>query len=578
MRIGVGAAHAALVVGGAVTALLVVEGLLRLCPALAGPLSTPAEKIYFARYDPELGWAPRPLVAGRHRDDGVWVFVSQNAWGLRAAADVGPARRIAGRRRILVLGDSYVWGYGASQHELFTDPAVAGDGIDLVNFGVSGYGTDQELLFYRRLGTRFDVDEVALVFTPYNDVENNLEPEQYGYRKPYFTLAADGGLTLHREHLHESRVDEAAEALLVDSRAINLLIGGSLRVRNVLLRDFEAPLGAAEARDRLLGPGDVTARDRAGLALTMALIRTLGDEVRAHGAGFSVVFVPYKPHIVAGAPENHPFVPLLASALFAAHIPYYEPYWLFLEASRGGPPLFNALDNHFSAAGHRVFARVFADPAVRAATRDLYQRRAALRSPGREWSHVDSNHGPPACEAANRRRNGAAPSARTPCSPRNSSGSACSPRLGTDHPVSGSLVPQRYLESKEIAMRVTLTARSLPKLAAPTSGQVDYFDKEVPGFGLPVSADSARSWIVLYRRCPRGLREQRVERLLHERLDRGLPIEREVLERAMRAARDPGRELLHALRPVLLRLPVLAHLVPSPASWAVISHPLIMLA
>src|SRR5579875_1121158 len=290
MRTGVGAAHAALVVGGALAALLVVEGLLRLCPALAGPLSTPAEKIYFARYDPELGWAPRPLVTGIHRDDGFSVFVSQNAWGLRAAADVGPARRVAGRRRILVLGDSYVWGYGAAQHELFTDPAVAGDGVDLVNFGVSGYGTDQELLFYRRLGTRFDVDEVAL-------------------------------------------------------------------------------------------------------------IRTLRNEVRAHGAAFSVVFVPYYPHIVAGAPENHPFVPLLASALFAAHIPYYEPYWLFLEASRGGPPLFNALDNHFSAAGHRVFARVFVDPAVRAATRDLYQRRAALGSLGRKWSHLDSNQGPPACEA-----------------------------------------------------------------------------------------------------------------------------------------------------------------------------------
>jgi hypothetical protein len=79
-------------------------------------------------------------------------------------------------------------------------------------------------------------------------------------------------------------------------------------------------------------------------ALTMALIRTPGDEVHAHGAAFSVVFVPYKPHIVAGAPENHPFVPLPASALFA---------------------------------------RVFSDPAVRAETLDLYQRWPVLASPDR---------------------------------------------------------------------------------------------------------------------------------------------------------------------------------------------------
>ncbi|HLK12529.1 MAG TPA: hypothetical protein VKW76_14230 [Candidatus Binatia bacterium] len=383
MRFRVGAAHAALVTGGVLTALLAVEGLLRLCPALAGPRSTPAEKIFFTRYDPELGWAPRPQIAGIHRDDGFSVFVSQNAWGLRAAADVGPARRVPGRRRVLVLGDSYVWGYGASQHEIFTDPRVAGDRVDLVNFGVSGYGTDQELLFYRRLGTRFDVDEVTLVFTPYNDVENNLEPEQYGYLKPYFTLAADGRLTLHCEHLHESRVDDAADALLSDSRTINLLIGGSLRVRNLLLHDFETPLGAAEARARVLGPGDVTPRDRAGLALTMALVRTLRDEAKGHGAAFSVVFVPYKPHILAGEPENHPFVPLLAAALSTAGIPYYEPYRLFLEESRNGPALFNALDNHFSPAGHRLFARVFADPAVREETLDVYDRRPVLASPTR---------------------------------------------------------------------------------------------------------------------------------------------------------------------------------------------------
>src|SRR5438132_370168 len=57
-------------------------------------------------------------------------------------------------------------------------------------------------------------------------------------------------------------------------------------------------------------------------------------------------------------------------------------------------------------------------------------------------------------------------------------------------------------------MRVTLTDRSLPKLAAPAKGepQVDYFDKGVPGFALRVSANGARSWIVLYRRHGRKQR------------------------------------------------------------------------
>ena len=363
---------AALVVGSVGLTLLAVEAVLRVFPALGGVQYTPAEKVLFTRYDPELGWAPRPSVSGVHRDDGFSVFVSQNAWGLRAPEDAGPQRLQPGRRRMLVLGDSYVWGYGVTQDDLFTDRRLDGDDVELVNFGVSGYGNDQELLLYRRLGVEFDADEVVLVFTPYNDVANNLASEQYGYSKPYFVLEANGGLSLHRDHLHESRGDELAVGLLSGSRVINLLVGGSLRVRNVLLNRSATPLGAAEARDRVLTAADVDARDRAGLALTEALILALRDEAGAHGAAFSVVFVPYKPHILADEPNNHPFVPLLAAALTADGIPYYEPYPLFLRESRTGPPLFNALDNHFSAAGHRLFARVFTDPVVRSQMCDLY--------------------------------------------------------------------------------------------------------------------------------------------------------------------------------------------------------------
>jgi len=364
---------AALVTASVLLTLLAVEGMLRLVPALGGLRNTPSEKALFTRYDAQLGWAPRPSVSGIHRDDGFAVFVSQNAWGLRRPDDAGPRRLDATRRRVLVLGDSYVWGYGVTQDELFTDRRIAGSDTELINFGVSGYGTDQELLLYRRLGARFEVGEVVLVFTPYNDVENNLEPEQYGYAKPYFVLNADGSLSLHQEHLRKSRWDDALDALLYDSRSINLLVGGSLRVRNVLLNRFATPLGAAEARDRVLRPADVSPRDRAGLHVTAVLIRTLRDEVRAHGAEFSVVFVPYKPHILTGEPDNHPFVPLLAAALTADDIPYYEPYPLFLRESRNGPPLFNSLDNHFSSAGHRLFARVLTDAAVRSRTLNLYQ-------------------------------------------------------------------------------------------------------------------------------------------------------------------------------------------------------------
>ena len=111
--------------------------------------------------------------------------------------------RLPTQQRTLVLGDSYVWDYGVDQDKVFTEPAVHGSEMELINFGVSGYGTDQAYLPYQREGIAFDVDEVVLVFTPYNEVENNLSSRQYDHDKSYFTLKHQE-LELPTEHLRKT--------------------------------------------------------------------------------------------------------------------------------------------------------------------------------------------------------------------------------------------------------------------------------------------------------------------------------------------------------------------------------------
>ena len=344
-------ARLALSVAAIVVSLSVCEVLLRLL-APQRIASAGVEREFFCKFDPTLGWVPIPNLTARHERDGFSVVVHQNAFGLRASDSLQPTRQ-SKQSRILVLGDSYVWGYGVEQWQMMTAPEVQRS-AELIDFGVSGYGTDQEYLFYLRLGTKFDVDKVDLVVTPYNDVEEDLSSEEYDRDKPFFVVE-QGKLVLHTEHIHERNVRTFINRLRFHSQVINLFDSAIRNLRNWMkLRRLRM---ASQPQERPLNENDVTERDREGVALTAKIIAALRDCVTARGEKFSVVFVPYKPHILLNLPHNHPLVPLLAQELTALGISYYDPYELFLKANQNGVSLFNKADNHFSPEGNALFAR-----------------------------------------------------------------------------------------------------------------------------------------------------------------------------------------------------------------------------
>jgi hypothetical protein len=318
------------------------------------------EKARFYRFDQELGWVPRENVTRDEKDN--HYLVHQNQFGLRAPDDM-QLKKTPGRKRILVLGDSYVWGVGASQEELFTAPEVHGTNDEVINCGVSGYGTDQEYLFYLREGQKFDADQVVLAFTLYNDVENNLNSKQYSYLKPYFTLN-DGQLVLHNDHVRYSAVDTFFRNLNRECRVWNLANQGVHGLINTLLRKQQKHLETDVV---------VSEADRRGIELTLAILNKLKEAVVARHAEFYVVFIPYKPRIENHLSGNHPFAPLIAAGLTKMGVSYREPYPEFLKSAMAGVDPFNVSpDNHFNAAGHALFAKFVTDTDLARASTDYY--------------------------------------------------------------------------------------------------------------------------------------------------------------------------------------------------------------
>ena len=156
----------------------------------------------FAQPDPNLGWSFRPSVSGWSSHENT-VYLRINRFGFRGQD--WPEQPDAGRFRIAVLGDSFVESSNLPEELSFTSmiekhlggcPAL-GASREVLNLGVSGYGTAQQYLLLHRV-IAFRPSLVLLVFYAGNDVANNSRRLSIeGQRdRPYFVELPSGELQL----------------------------------------------------------------------------------------------------------------------------------------------------------------------------------------------------------------------------------------------------------------------------------------------------------------------------------------------------------------------------------------------
>ena len=173
--------------------LIIAEGAVRIFLPHWAPRT--GELTKFWKFDPHYGWAHIPNTSGRFDSHGFKTTVRINAKGFRGPEV--PYARTDQQRRVLVLGDSFVWGFGVNEHEMFT--SVLEDlvpNLETVNLGVSGYSTDQELLLYQNEGYKYQAD-IVVILVVRNDLKANTESMVYvTYAKPVFRLE-NGNLILH---------------------------------------------------------------------------------------------------------------------------------------------------------------------------------------------------------------------------------------------------------------------------------------------------------------------------------------------------------------------------------------------
>ena len=134
------------------------------------------------RYDEELGWFPIENSSKQFKGTRL-INVYHNVNGFRDI-DHGPKSK----KRIAFLGDSFVWGYDVEYGERFTEYLQQRlPDWEMINMGISGYNTDQELLLIQKWFDYFNPDIVFLVFCDENDWIGNSSNMMHRYYKPYYT-------------------------------------------------------------------------------------------------------------------------------------------------------------------------------------------------------------------------------------------------------------------------------------------------------------------------------------------------------------------------------------------------------
>ncbi len=152
------------------------------------------------RFDAELGWSPEPnsrSIVALPRE----TAVSHNSLGVR---DVEFQRN--GKPTIVFIGDSMTWGYNLEANERFSD-LLRGiiPSHNVLNAGVSGFGTDQEYLFLKRLWSEVEPSVVVLIVCVENDHTDNSRNMRYFNYKPYLDATADGGFAFRGQPVPRPR-------------------------------------------------------------------------------------------------------------------------------------------------------------------------------------------------------------------------------------------------------------------------------------------------------------------------------------------------------------------------------------
>ena len=297
------------------------------------------------RYVTDSGFGIRrhsPNVSTWHTTPDYRVAVRTNSMGIRSDREY-TQHKPDGVIRVVGLGDSYTFGYGVAVEDTYLfrlEKKLRQDGVEVevINLGVAGFGTAEELVMLRR--TAFDLDPDYVIVGYYtNDLADNT-------RAALFNLDSEGALQPgNSEYLPGVQIRDTLYSFrlyryLAERSHLMYFVRGSLSdILQNRLRD--ANLSS--------GPSDDSGEQR----LTATLLDEIFLESGRHGVECCVLNIPARYNLDGNLPyaflqhlSNDNVVEVRAEIKTAARSE--KMYW-------------TRSDGHWTPRGHEIAADALTD-------------------------------------------------------------------------------------------------------------------------------------------------------------------------------------------------------------------------
>jgi hypothetical protein len=306
----------------------------------------------YLEWQAQLGWTIRPNAV-----DGVY---RANGTGLRAPRDYA-AEPPPAVWRIAAFGDSFTHCDEVAIEDSWERQLEGelGSQVEVLNFGVPSYGTDQALLRYREQGRAFHPDVVVLGMAII-DIKRNvnvfpwLRAQVSSWSKPRFVLAGDGLDLVNQPVLGPGEVADAIEhghpLLALDHAYDPAEWAPSWLAFSNLYRFLRGRLGVKRE------PEDVFEKDGEALQVTTRIVQSFHREAEADGAQFVCLLIRDPPRLKTY--KRVPWQPML-DALAADHVCVVDPSSLLMDVAHGEN--LKAPNGHYLARGNAAIAASLAD-------------------------------------------------------------------------------------------------------------------------------------------------------------------------------------------------------------------------